>query len=217
LLAQNNFLLKITAWIAFLKTLGAWGLMALAAVDSGTIPIPIDALVAGYVFSNPGHAWLYVLAAAVGSSLGCLVPYYVGRVGGEMFLLKRIDEQKLTLIRERFQRQEFFALMVPAMLPPPTPFKLFALSAGVFEMRLAWYLGAIIAGRLVRFGVLAVLTVIFGPQIVTQIKFLVKHHPSLAILIGLVVVALGYLVFRLVQAPMRELAGAMNKKEEKSS
>lgn len=214
--AQNHFLLKITAWIAFLKTLGGWGVLTLAGIDSAAIPIPLDALVAGYVFSNPGHAWVYVIAGAIGSSLGSLIPYYLGRAGGELFLLKRIDEAKLQRIRDRFERQEFLALMVPAMLPPPTPFKLFVFSAGVFEMRLPWFLAAIVVGRLVRFSVLAVLTVIFGPQIVSQIKNLVIHHPSLAVLIGIVVLVLGYIVFRLVKAPMRELVGEMSK-EEKSS
>src|SRR5215467_15655796 len=167
LLAQNQFLLKISTGLAFLRTLGGWGVLALAGIDSGAIPIPLDALVAGYVFSNPGHAWLYVIAGAIGSAVGSLIPYYLGRAGGELFLLKRIDEAKLQRIRDRFERQEFLALMVPAMLPPPTPFKLFVFSAGVFEMRLPWFLAAIVTGRLVRFSVLAVLTVIFGPQIVT--------------------------------------------------
>jgi membrane protein YqaA with SNARE-associated domain len=216
LLAQNQFLLKITAWLAFLRTLGGWGVMALAAIDSAAIPIPLDALVAGYVFSNPHRAWLYAIAGAVGSALGCLIPYYLGRAGGELFLLKRIDEAKLKRIRDRFERQEFLALMVPATLPPPTPFKLFVFSAGVFEMRLPWFLAAIVAGRLVRFGVLSVLTVIFGPQIVTQTKNLIRNHPSIAVAIGIGVVVLGYIVFRLVRAPMRELAGEM-KREEKSS
>jgi uncharacterized membrane protein YdjX (TVP38/TMEM64 family) len=145
-----------------------------------------------------------------------LIPYYLGRAGGELFLLKRINEAKLQRIRDRFERQEFLALMVPAMLPPPTPFKLFVFAAGVFEMRVPWFLAAIVAGRLVRFSVLSVLTVIFGPQIVTQIKYLVRNHPSLAVVIGLVVVVLAYIVFRLVRAPMREVASEI-KKEERSS
>jgi membrane protein YqaA with SNARE-associated domain len=214
--AQNQFLLKITAWIAFLKTLGGWGVMALAVIDSAAIPIPLDALVAGYVFSNPGRAWLYAVAGAVGSALGSLLPYYLGRAGGELFLLKRIDHARLQRIRDRFERQEFLALMVPATLPPPTPFKLFVFSAGVFEMRLPWFLAAIVAGRLVRFGILSVLTVIFGPTIVSQIKNLVRNHPSLAVAIGVGVVVLGYIVFRLVRAPMREVASEL-KKDEKSS
>lgn len=212
--AQNQFLLKITAWIAFLKTLGGWGVVVLAAIDSAAIPIPLDALVASYVFSNPHRAWLYTIAGAFGSAVGSLIPYYLGRAGGELFLLKRIDHAKLQRIRDRFERQEFLALMVPAMLPPPTPFKLFVFSAGVFEMRLVWFFSAIVTGRVVRFGILSVLTVIFGPSIVTQIKNLVVHHPSLAVAIGIGVLVLAYIVYRLIKAPMREVADEIKKEEE---
>ena len=214
MLAENKFLLKFTAWIAFLRTLGAWGVASLAALDSAAIPIPLDALVASYVFSNPGHAWLYAIAGAAGSALGSLIPYYLGRAGGELFLLKRIDEAKLRRIRDRFERQEFLALMVPATLPPPTPFKLFVFAAGVFEMRVSQFLLAIASGRLIRFGILSILTVIFGPQIVARTKNLIHNHPSLAVLLLVVILLLAYLVFRLVRAPMKEVAKEMHPPKE---
>jgi membrane protein YqaA with SNARE-associated domain len=203
---KNKLWLKITAGISALKTLGGWGVFILATIDSSAIPIPLDALVAGYVFSSPGRAWIYCLAGAAGSALGSLVPYYLGRAGGELFLLKRIDEAKLQRIRDRFERQEFMALLVPATLPPPTPFKLFVFSAGVFEMRLPNFLLAIIAGRLIRFGILSVLTVIFGPQIVSKTKLLFQTHPSLAVLLIIAVLALAYLLFRLLRGPFKEVA-----------
>jgi len=206
LLAKSKFFLKVAAWIAFLKTLGAWGVFILATIDSVAIPIPLDALVAGYVYSNPHLAWLYCIAGAVGSAVGCLVPYGLGRAGGELFLLKRISEARLQRIRDRFEKQEFVALMVPAMLPPPTPFKLFVFSAGVFEMRLPAFLLAIVSGRLIRFSVLSVLTVIFGPQIVTQAKFLLRNHLGFTILAIMVAMAAAYLIFRLMRAPVTEVA-----------
>jgi membrane protein YqaA with SNARE-associated domain len=204
--AKSKFFLKVAAWIAFLKTLGAWGVFILATIDSAAIPIPLDALVAGYVYSNPHLAWLYCIAGAVGSAVGCLVPYGLGRAGGELFLLKRISEARLQRIRDRFEKQEFVALMVPAMLPPPTPFKLFVFSAGVFEMRLPAFLLAIVSGRLIRFSVLSVLTVIFGPQIVTEAKFLLRNHLGFTILAIVVAIAAAYLVFRLMRAPVTEVA-----------
>ena len=213
---QNRFLLKLSAWLTALKALGAWGVFLLAAIDSALLGIPMDPLVAGFVFTNPGRAWLYCVAGAVGSALGSLLPYYLGRAGGELFLLKRIDEAKLQRIRDRFERQEFLALMFPATLPPPTPFKLFVFSAGVFEMRLSLFLLAIIVGRLIRFGVLSVLIVVFGPQIVTHTKNLFKNHPSLAAVVILALVALGYLIYRLVRAPMREVAAELRHHEKKA-
>lgn len=203
---KSKLFLKVAAWIAALKTLGAWGVLILATIDSVAIPIPLDALVAGYVYSNPHMAWLYCVAGAVGSAVGCLVPYWLGRAGGELFLLKRIDEARLKRIRDRFEKQEFVALMVPAMLPPPTPFKLFVFSAGVFEMRIPAFLLAIVAGRLIRFGILSVLTVIFGPQIVTETKLLLRNHLGFAVLGLLVLIAAAYLIFRLMRAPVAEVA-----------
>jgi membrane protein YqaA with SNARE-associated domain len=214
LLAQNKLLLKITAWITALKALGAWGVFILAGIDSAAFGIPMDPLVAGYVFTNPHRAWLYCVAGALGSVVGSLVPYGIGRAGGELFLLKRIDEAKLKRIRDRFERQEFLALMVPATLPPPTPFKLFVLSAGVFEMKLLPFMLAIICGRLIRFGLLSLLTVIFGPQIVARVKDMFHNHPSLAVLAVLGLLGLGYLLYRLLRAPAREMAKEMHTTED---
>jgi membrane protein YqaA with SNARE-associated domain len=213
-LSVPKFFLKYTAWLAALKTLGAWGVFLIAILDSAAFGVPMDPLVAGYVYSNPHKAWLYCLAGAVGSALGSLVPYALGRAGGELFLLKRIDEARLRRIRDRFERQEFLALMVPATLPPPTPFKLLVFSAGVFEMKLPSFLLAIITGRLARFALLSVLTIIFGPQIVAETKTLIKTHPWLLVLIvaGLVVVC--YLVYRLLRQPAKEIAEEIKHESE---
>lgn len=174
----------------------------------------MDPLVATYVYSNPHKAWLYCLAGALGSALGSIVPFALGRAGGELFLLKRIDEARLKRIRDRFERQEFLALMVPAMLPPPTPFKLFVFSAGVFEMKFLSFLLAIISGRLVRFGVLSVLTIIFGATIVDQIKNLLHAHPAILVLIVLALLLLAYLLFRLLRAPAKEIAEEIKHESE---
>jgi membrane protein YqaA with SNARE-associated domain len=202
------------AWLSALKTLGAWGVFIISILDASAFGVPMDPLVAGYVFANPHKAWLYCLAGALGSALGSIVPFALGRAGGELFLLKRIDEARLKRIRDRFERQEFLALLVPAMLPPPTPFKLFVFSAGVFEMKFPAFLLAIIIGRLIRFGVLSVLTIVFGEQIVAKTKFLIQSHPELLVLIVLVLILLGYLVFRLLRAPAKEIAEEIKHESE---
>jgi len=213
-LSAPKFLLKYTAWLAALKTLGAWGVFIISILDSAAFGVPMDPLVAGYVYANPHKAWLYCLAGALGSALGSLVPYGLGRAGGELFLLKRIDEARLKRIRDRFERQEFLALMVPAMLPPPTPFKLLVFSAGVFEMKPVAFLLAIISGRLVRFGVLSALTVIFGREIVDETRNLVKTHPTILVLILFGVFLVGYLLYRLLRQPAKEIAEEIQHKEE---
>ena len=194
---KSKILMKYSAVIAALKALGAWGVMIIAVLDASAFGVPVDPLVAGFVYSSPGQSWLFCLAAAVGSTAGSLIPFYIGRAGGELFLLKRIDEAKLLRLRDRFQKQEFLALMVPAMLPPPTPFKLLVFSAGVFEMKTLHFLAAVFAGRVLRFGIVGLLTVVFGPQIVATIRSVVKDH----FWTGLAAVAAaglcGYLIYRI--------------------
>ena len=159
-----------------LQPLGSWGILAVAFIDSAAFGIPLDPVVAGYVYAHPLNIWLYVFMASVGSALGSLVPYGIGRAGGELLLLKHVDRRRFERLRDRFENQEFFAMMVPAMLPPPTPFKLFLLAAGVFEMRPTLFLLSIFAGRVIRFLVLGFLVVKFGPGIVELVSVVMARH-----------------------------------------
>src|SRR3984957_390639 len=90
-----------------LAKLGFWGVGLVALIDSSSLPVPMDALIAVYVWNNQGRFWIYCLMAAAGSAIGGLLPYGLGRAGGELFLLKRIDRAKFERLRDRFQRQEF--------------------------------------------------------------------------------------------------------------
>ncbi len=164
--------------LAFLKPLGFWGAGAVALLDSSTIPVPMDLFIATWIWNDRPHAILYVLMAAIGSAVGGLLPFYLGRAGGELFLLKRIDRAKYEQLRNRFERQEFFALMVPSALPPPTPWKLFVFAAGVFEMRVLPVMAAVFLGRMVRFGVEAVLTLRYGPQVLGETGKLLHDHAA---------------------------------------
>jgi len=161
---------------ALLKPLGSWGVFAIAAVDGSLWGMPVDAIVAGYVYNNRALAWLYVLMAAAGSVVGSLVIYIIGYKGGEMLVGKRISKHKFDRIRGYFDRHEFLALMLPAILPPPAPFKLFVLSAAIFEMSLSHFMLAIFLGRVLRFAILSALVLMFGPQIVGLSASLVKNH-----------------------------------------
>lgn len=208
---KQKLLLKYAALIAALKALGTWGVLIIATLDASAFGIPMDPLIAGFVYANPHKAWLYCLAASLGSAAGSLIPYWLGRAGGELFLLKRIDRTRLERIRDRFEGREFLAIMVPAMLPPPTPFKLLVFSAGVFEMKVWQFLLAIIGGRLLRFGILSALTLIFGEQIVHTTKDLVKDHPSVAIGIGIVMLAVFYFIFRMFKEPAKQIEQEIEK------
>ena len=185
------------ALLAFLKPLGVWGVCGLAIVDSAAIPVPLDALVIDYVVNDHKRAVLYCLMAALGSAIGSLLPYFVGRAGGELFLLKRINRQRYESLRDRFERQEFLAIMLPAMAPPPFPVKLFELAAGVFEMRLAWYFSAIFLGKFVRFVVVSVLIIFFGKRILRTVTMAFHDHLGLVIAgVGVVLLLLAVWVIR---------------------
>ena len=107
---------------------------------------------------------IYIAMASLGSALGSIPLYVIGYLGGEKVLRKRISEERFLKIHRSFERHEFWALMFPGMLPPPTPFKIFVLGAAVFEMRFRDFLVAIFLGRFVRFLVLSVLVLWFGPR-----------------------------------------------------
>ena len=114
--------------------------------------------------------------AAAGSATGCILLYWIGYTGGEVLLLKRMPRAKFERIRAAFDRHEFWALVVPSMMPPPFPFKVFALAASVFEMNFWHFLLAIFSGRFVRFLALSLLTIKFGPAIAEiSGKFLGQH------------------------------------------
>lgn len=151
---------------------GIWGAGAVALLDSSSIPVPMDAILALYVWNDKSHFWVYCLLAAAGSAIGGLLPYGLGRAGGELFLLKRVNRERYERIRTRFERQEFLAMMIPSMLPPPTPWKAFVFAAGVFEMRVLPFLLAVFCGRMVRWLALSLLVLELGPNAVG----LVEHH-----------------------------------------
>src|SRR4029077_4172184 len=192
----KNILARYTHWVqGVLAPLGAWGVFAIAAVDGSFMGLPLDLVFIGYVYNNRPRFLLYVLMASAGSALGSSVLYLIGYLGGETLLRKRMPEQRFATIHASFDRHEFWALMFPAMLPPPTPFKLFVLAASVFEMRFTHFLAAIFGGRFVRFLIQALLTIWFGPQFVHFVGGLVRAHAGWVMAGLALLVAFGFVVW----------------------
>ena len=179
--------------LATLKPWGIWGLGGLAFIDAGLfpLPMPLDGVVIGYVHSDHSKFLLYCLMASAASVVGSLVPYYVGRAGGELFLLKRINRERYERIRDRFEEQEFLAIMIPAMCPPPMPIKLFEFAAGVFEMKPLRFAMAIFTGKMIQFLFFALITVFYGPEIAHAARQAVHEH------LGVVLVIVGVIVLGL--------------------
>jgi len=176
--------------LPFLAKFGIWGVGALALLDSSTIPVPMDFILAGYIWADKPHFWLYCLLASVGSAIGGLLPYGLGRAGGELFLLKHVNRKRYEQLRERFENQEFLAMMIPSMLPPPTPWKAFVFAAGVFEMRVAPFMLAVFCGRMLRWLILSALVLKLGPGAVQ----IVEHHalPVVAIVGALAIIGFAW-------------------------
>jgi membrane protein YqaA with SNARE-associated domain len=202
----GHILARYTAWIfRLLVPLGIWGPFVVAFADSALLGMPVDAVVAAYVYKDRSHFLWYVLLASLGSAIGSIPLYILGYLGGEKVLRKRISEGRFQQIHASFERHEFWALMFPGMLPPPTPFKAFVLGAAVFEMRFRDFLAAIFAGRFVRFMVLSLLTLWFGPQIVDLTGKLFRQH--FYWVLGAVVAGVTVWLLLRRRAKARKLAG----------
>jgi len=173
----KHILSRYTAYLwALLKPLGIWGVFVIAAADGSFLGLPRDAVVASYVYQDHARFWLYAILAAAGSAVGSSVLYLIGYAGGEALLRKRIPPARFEKIRRSFDEHEFWALMFPAMLPPPTPFKLFVLAAAGFEMNYGHFVLAIFLGRLARFLILSLLTIKYGKQVVQVVATLFRTH-----------------------------------------
>lgn len=188
--------------LALLGPLGFWGLGLSAIADAAAIPLPYDLIVAGYVWDHKKYFYVCILMAAAGSAIGGLLPFFIGRGGGELFLRKRVDPKRFEKLRDRFERQEFLALMIPSILPPPAPWKLFVFGAGVFRVKVVHYLLAVFTGRVIRNSITAVLTIVYGPTIVHGATGVAEHHSLLTLMVLLILV--GLFVFWIIRKKRRE-------------
>lgn len=177
--------------LVILPVLIKWGILgagAVALLDSSTIPVPMDALIAVWVWQDQRHFWAYCVLAALGSAIGGLLPYALGRAGGELFILKRVNREHYERMKLRFEKQEFLAMAIPSAMPPPTPWKAFVFAAGVFEMRVVPFMLAVFTGRMVRWLVLSLLVIKLGPEALG----IVQHHALTGLLVVFGLASIGF-------------------------
>ena len=152
-------------WLnAIALTMGGPGLFTIAFLDSSFISLPQinDVLVVLMVTGHKARMPYYALMATLGSVAGCYVIYYLAEKGGEVFLRKRLSTQRIDRALSLYKRHGLLALMVPALLPPPAPFKLFVLAAGLAEVRPLSFVTAIAVARGARYLALGVLAIYYG-------------------------------------------------------
>jgi membrane protein YqaA with SNARE-associated domain len=153
------------AWIADVaQTLGGAGIFVIALLDSSFLSLPQinDVLVVLAVSRHPSRMLYYASMATLGSVAGCYVIYRLAEKGGDAFLKKRLKGSSVDRVLGLYQRHGLLALMVPALLPPPAPFKLFVLAAGIAKVRPLPFVSAIAVARGIRYLALGVLAIYFG-------------------------------------------------------
>ena len=172
------------------ERLGAPGLAIIAFLDSSFLSLPNvgDALIVALVIQHPERWILYSAATTFGSTAGCLVLYTIARKGGEAFLRRRVNPAKVEKGLALFRRHGLLTVIVPAFLPPPTPFKLFVLLAGLAGVRPAAFTIAIAIGRGFRFGGEGWLAYTYGPQATEYIK---KNLATASLVVAGLVLLLG--------------------------
>jgi membrane protein YqaA with SNARE-associated domain len=201
--ALKNLIAKWTHHLmVILGPLGVWGVIGFAAIDAALLGMPIDAIVCGYAYANPTHLLLYTFGAATGSAMGSLVVYAIGYKGGEVMLRKRMGDARYHRITSSFEKREFPVLFIVSMLPPPTPFKLFVLSAGMAEMRTSRFVLAIFLGRFLRFTIESILVIRYGPHIIVLLAETFRHHLNYVIAAVVAVALAGWWTWRIRKARM---------------
>jgi membrane protein YqaA with SNARE-associated domain len=152
-------------WIyAFAVGLGGPGLFGVAFLDSSFISLPQinDILVVLMVTRHKSWMPYYAMMATLGSIAGCYVIYFLAEKGGEAFLKNRVHPARIDRTLALYKKHGLMALMIPAILPPPAPFKLFVLLAGVAEVRPLKFVLAIAAARGARYLALGILAIYYG-------------------------------------------------------
>ncbi|HEX5069919.1 MAG TPA: VTT domain-containing protein [Vicinamibacterales bacterium] len=151
----NEWLHQIVLWIEHVaESWGAPGLAAIAFVDSSffTLPEVADFLVVIYTIREPDQ-WLFFAAmTTVGSAAGCYVLFLLGRKGGEALVRRGFHERHVDRVLDWFRRHGALVMIIPAILPPPMPLKLFVLLAGVSGLRSTPFIIAVVVGRGFRYG-----------------------------------------------------------------
>lgn len=187
-LLLNKITDGLTRLSDYLVAFGPIGLFAVAFLDSSFVPLPssADALMLVLTTAHPSWMVFYALIATAGSALGCLVLYYVSRKAGSR-ALRRFSPAKQKRVKDLIDRYDVLSVLVASLLPPPFPFKLFVVSAGVFRFSVTRFLVAITIGRGFRFLLEGYLALSYGAQ---AKLILAKYYPWIGLGTAVLVVAL---------------------------
>lgn len=190
---------QLSGWkqkiVAFAGTLGAPGLFLISFLDSSVLTFPVinDLLLIELCIQHPARMVFYALMAASGSVLGCVLLYFIARKGGEAFFHRKAGH-RAAAIRHWVEQNGFIGVLMAALLPPPTPFKIFVFAAAVFEVPFWSFTAAIAMARTIRYFGMGYLAVRYGND---AMPFLKSHKFEASIVIVLFVL-LSYVISRII-------------------
>lgn len=170
----------------YLVSFGPFGLLAIAFLDSVLIPMPggVDAVLLLLAAARPSWMLIYVAAATIGSTAGCIGLYRLSQRAGKK-ALARFSESKQKRVKDLIDRYDVMSVLVASLLPPPFPFKLFVVSSGVFRLNLMRFTLAIAAGRTFRYSLEAYLAAHYGEH---AKELLARYYPTIGIILAVLIV-----------------------------
>ena len=179
--------------LAMLGQVGGTKLFIVAMFDSSFLSLPEvnDILIITLSIKNPSSMFYYCLMTTLGSIAGCLLLYAVGRKGGQVLLHRKFSREKVERVFRWYQKYGALSVMIPSILPPPTPFKVFVLSAGAFRISIRQFVFAITIGRGFRYFAEGILAIQYGEK---AKDYMQENYPVFAI--GVVVfILVSFLAF----------------------
>jgi membrane protein YqaA with SNARE-associated domain len=206
----------ILVWIqtVLIPTLGPFGLFVVAFFDSSFLSVPEinDVLVVSSAAGSPATAWMYVAAATLGSLAGCSALWYLGRRGGEAFLVRKFGRDRVDQTRAHFKKWDILALAIPAMLPPPMPFKIFVLSSGVFGLPYRRFAATLIVARGLRYIFWGVMGATYGDEALALLKRFDQWFDEswvVVLSVAAALVVVGIALYYVLRKPARPPAGPL--------
>src|SRR5678809_1048098 len=204
---MGDWLLSIARWlevnvIGLPIYLAAPAMIIIGALDSSLLSLPEinDYLVVGRCFKHPSAVYYFPLFAATGSVIGCNLLYTIVRRGGQAVLRKRFNVDSIKRVERAYERFGFLAIGIPAIMPPPLPFKIFVATAGALEYPRWKFLLTVMIARSFRYYLEGILAVYYGRRVLIFMKdngLVIVSIVGTLVLIGLII----YLVIWMRRSP----------------
>src|SRR5919199_247376 len=193
----HDFIVNVPIYVA------APAMVVIGTLDSSLLSLPEinDYLVVGRCISDPKSVFYFPLFAATGSVLGCLILYTIMRRGGQAVMRRRFSAENIARVERAYARFGFLALAVPALLPPPMPFKIFVATAGALEYPRWRFMLTVMVARSLRYYIEGTLAVFYGRTVID----LIKRYGFTVLAIVISACLIGLAIYLLIQRRRREI------------